>query len=65
MKARLRNLIKEGDGLLLVDIQPDFFAGSRLAVSEGDQIIPVINAWIAAARDSRIPVYATRDWKSP
>jgi nicotinamidase/pyrazinamidase len=31
------------DALLIVDVQNDFLPGGALAVSEGDQVIPVIN----------------------
>jgi nicotinamidase/pyrazinamidase len=51
-----------GDGLLIVDVQNDFCPGGALAIDEGDAIIPVLNAWTAAAVDRGIPVYASRDW---
>jgi len=52
-----------GDALLAVDIQNDFFLpGGRLAVPEGDQIIPVMNAYIDRFIQRRLPVFATRDW---
>jgi len=43
-------------------VQPDFCPGGALAVPEGDAVIPVLNAWIAAARERGVPVYASRDW---
>ncbi|KPV40304.1 hypothetical protein AN478_09440 [Thiohalorhabdus denitrificans] len=51
-----------GDGLLLVDVQNDFCPGGSLAVPEGDEVVPVLNRWIALAREAGIPVYASRDW---
>jgi nicotinamidase/pyrazinamidase len=50
------------DALLLVDVQRDFLPGGALAVREGDQVVPVLNRYIALARRSRIPVFASRDW---
>jgi nicotinamidase/pyrazinamidase len=35
--------LTEKDALIIVDVQNDFLPGGALAVSEGDQIIPVIN----------------------
>jgi nicotinamidase/pyrazinamidase len=54
--------LKTGDGLLIVDLQNDFCPGGALAIDEGDAVIPVLNAWTAAAADRGIPVYASRDW---
>ena len=46
------------NALIMTDIQLDFCRGGTLAVNEGDQIIPVVNA-IAATFDK---VIATQDW---
>ena len=46
------------NALIMTDIQLDFCHGGTLAVNEGDQIIPVVNA-IAATFDK---VIATQDW---
>ena len=44
--------------LILVDIQNDFCPGGALAVSEGDQIVPIVNRMM-----SRFPlVISTQDW---
>ncbi len=51
-----------GDALILVDVQNDFLPGGALAVPEGDEVIPVLNRWIAAFREQDLPIYATRDW---
>ncbi len=47
--------------LAIVDIQNDFLPGGALAVKEGDEVIPVINA-IASRFDL---VVATQDWHPP
>jgi nicotinamidase/pyrazinamidase len=54
--------LRTGDGLLIVDVQNDFCPGGALAVADGDQIIPVLNQWIDAAREQGLPIYASRDW---
>jgi nicotinamidase/pyrazinamidase len=51
-----------GDALIVVDVQNDFLPGGSLAVPEGDRIVPVLNAYIAAFRQAGLPVVATRDW---
>lgn len=54
--------LTEGDALLLVDVQNDFLPGGKLAVTGGDEIIPVLNRYIALFQDTGLPVFATRDW---
>ena len=44
--------------LIIVDIQNDFLPGGALAVSRGDEVIPVANQ-VAAKLDL---VVATQDW---
>lgn len=46
------------NALLLIDIQNDFLPGGALAVSGGDQIIPVVNA----LQNRFELVVATQDW---
>lgn len=46
------------DALLVIDVQNDFCPGGNLAVAEGDQVIPVINA-LAQTFDH---VILTQDW---
>jgi nicotinamidase/pyrazinamidase len=54
--------LRKGDALLIVDVQNDFVPGGTLAVPQGDEVIPVLNDWIEAARKANIPIYASRDW---
>jgi nicotinamidase/pyrazinamidase len=56
---------KAGDALLLVDLQNDFCPGGSLAVAEGDRVMPVLNAWAAAAHAAQVPIFVTRDWHPP
>jgi nicotinamidase/pyrazinamidase len=54
--------LKPGDVLLVTDIQNDFLAGGSLAVAGGDEVVPVLNRYIAAFEAQDLPIYATRDW---
>lgn len=57
--------LKAGDALVVVDVQQDFLPGGSLAVSGGDQVVPLLNRLIGAFTDRRLPVFATRDWHPP
>jgi nicotinamidase/pyrazinamidase len=57
--------LQPGDALLVVDVQNDFCPGGALAVARGDEVIAVLNEWIAAAERAAVPVYASRDWHPP
>jgi nicotinamidase/pyrazinamidase len=57
-----RRAFEPGDALLLVDVQIDFCPGGALPIVEGDTVVPVLNRWIEAAAEARVPVYASRDW---
>lgn len=54
--------IEPGDALLIIDIQNDFLPGGSLAVSGGEQTIPVINRYIEKFNAHGNPVLMTRDW---
>ena len=60
--AEIDDSLKPGDALLIVEMQKDFCPGGALPVEGGDEIVPVINRWIAAAVAKGVPVYASRDW---
>ena len=51
-----------GDALLIVDVQNDFLPGGSLAVAEGNQVVAVLNDYLAAFLKQGLPIYATRDW---
>ncbi len=53
---------REGDALLIVDVQYDFLPGGSLGVRDGDAVIAPLNAWIARFRAAGLPILATRDW---
>jgi nicotinamidase/pyrazinamidase len=48
--------------LLVVDVQRDFCPGGSLAAQQADRILPALNGYLSAARQSGMPVYASRDW---
>lgn len=57
-----RLALNNGDILIVVDVQNDFLPGGRLAVPEGNLVIPVLNNYIDHFVKSRLPIFATRDW---
>lgn len=57
--------IRTGDALIVVDVQPDFCPGGALPLAGGDEVVPLINAWIEDATRAGIPVVASRDWHPP
>lgn len=54
-----------GDALIVVDMQNDFLPGGSLAVAGGDEIIPLLNRYLAYFAARQLPVFATRDWHPP
>lgn len=49
--------------LVVVDVQNDFAdPNGSLYVSEGEQVVPVVNAEVARARAAGSPVFYTQDW---
>lgn len=58
----MKSKFGEQDALLIIDAQKDFFPGGALGVEGGDEVIPVLNAWIEVARETPCAIYATRDW---
>ncbi len=58
----MKDKLKTGDALVVVDVQNDFCPGGALAVPDGDAIVPILNGWIEAAQAVGIPVVASRDW---
>ena len=58
MTARL----KQGDALLLVDVQNDFCPGGALPVPQGDEVVAELNGWIDEAQRLGVPIFASQDW---
>jgi len=59
-RARIRPCA--GDALIAVDVQNDFLPGGSLAVAGGDEVVPILNEYVAAFRHHGLPIFATRDW---
>jgi nicotinamidase/pyrazinamidase len=57
--------LMDGDALVIVDVQNDFLPGGALAVPQSDEILPVLNNYIAAFEKRGLPIYMTRDWHPP
>lgn len=64
-KCRMSNALGSEDALVLVDVQNDFCPGGALPAPGGDQIVPLLNEWIDAARAGGSVVAASRDWHPP
>jgi nicotinamidase-related amidase len=41
--------LREGDALLIVDVQNDFCPDGALPIPDGDPVVPVLYEWIATA----------------
>ncbi|MGH9307730.1 MAG: isochorismatase family protein [Vicinamibacterales bacterium] len=57
-----QDALRPGDALLIIDVQIDFCPGGALPIAHGDDVVPLLNRWIAAAVGAQVPVYASRDW---
>ena len=55
-------LLTSKDALLIVDVQNDFLPGGKLAVPEGDEIVPVLSHYIERFARKGLVVCATREW---
>ena len=54
--------MKKNYALLIVDVQNDFCPDGKLAVPEGDAIVPVLNKYINIFSRNKWPIFASRDW---
>ena len=64
--ARSQTLyLNPGDALVVVHVQNDFLSGGSLAVPRGDEVVPVLNPYLAAFQLKGLPIFATRDWHPP
>lgn len=51
-----------GDALLIVDVQNDFMPGGALGVTDGDEIVPLVNHLVRQFHAARLPIIFSRDW---
>ncbi|MGZ5050095.1 MAG: isochorismatase family protein [Methylobacter sp.] len=54
--------LNNSDVLIIIDVQNDFLPGGRLAVPDGDLVIPALSGYIDHFSKRRLPIFATRDW---
>lgn len=54
--------ICETDALIIIDVQNDFLSRGSLPVPNGEEIIPILNIYLAVFTRNKGKVYATRDW---
>ncbi len=57
--------VKDGDAVIVVDVQKCFGPTGSLPVTDGDKVVPVLNEYVAAAKRVDAPVVASRDWHPP
>jgi nicotinamidase/pyrazinamidase len=57
-----RQVLRPNDALIVVDVQIDFCPGGALPIDRGDEVVPVLNRWIAATAEAGLPICASRDW---
>jgi nicotinamidase/pyrazinamidase len=53
------------DALLIVDVQRDFCPGGALPVTDGDQVVAPLNAWVGQAQQAGATIVFSRDWHPP
>ncbi|NPB06713.1 MAG: nicotinamidase [Aquificae bacterium] len=57
--------VRDGDALIVVDMQRDFMPGGALPVPGADEIVPRVNEYIKLFEREGLPVFFTRDWHPP
>jgi len=55
----------DGDALLIVDVQNDFFPGGALGVKGGDEILPVLRGYMDQFQSRGLPIFLSQDWHPP
>jgi nicotinamidase/pyrazinamidase len=58
-------MLTSHDALIVIDPQVDFFPGGRLAVPNGDAILPAVNRAVGSFFERRLLVVVSRDWHPP
>ncbi len=57
-----RSDLQTHDAVLAVDVQVDFCPGGSLPIPRGDEVVPELNPWLAAAAARGLPAVLSRDW---
>ena len=58
-------VLTSSDALLITDIQKDFLPGGALPVENGNELIPVLNAYAKRFENAKAHIFASRDWHPP
>jgi nicotinamidase/pyrazinamidase len=58
-------IVSKKDALLITDIQNDFLDKGALPVPNGNQVIPILNAYAKIFENVNATVIASRDWHPP
>jgi len=58
-------VLREGDVLIVVDVQNCFLPGGALGVPEGDAVVPALNRVIERFEQKGLPLFFSRDWHPP
>jgi nicotinamidase/pyrazinamidase len=56
------DIFRKGDALIVADVQNDFLPGGSLEVAHADEIVPLLNRYVRAAKRKMLPIFAIRDW---
>ena len=57
--------LRADDALLIADIQNDFLPGGSLGISGGNDIVPVLRAYLERFQSKGLPIFLSRDWHPP
>ncbi len=57
--------LRQGDALIIIDMQNDFMPNGTLPVPEADKIIPILNIYIDLFSYKSLIIIASRDWHPP
>ena len=58
----LKQGLRRGDALIVVDVQCDFLPGGALGVPEGHLVVDVLNRYMQLFDAAELPIVLTRDW---
>lgn len=61
----MTNVLPSNTGLLVVDMQNDFFKGGALPVPGAEDIIEPVNRWLQRFNWSHAPIFMSFDWHPP
>ncbi len=56
---------RDGDALIIIDVQNDFLPGGSLGVAGGNEIVAILNSCIDQFVSAGLPVVASRCWHPP